>query len=131
MFSKINATVLIVKDLEQSRLFYGDTLGLEVLFADDVSTGYKMADHDFLVLHETAAAEMMSAEAVGIGQGGAHRVLLCAGVENVDETYQALLDKGVTCLKEPKSQVWGRRTAYFTDPEGNLWEIYHHLPEGE
>ena len=131
MFKKINATVLIVKDLGKSRAFYGDTLGLKVLFEDDVSTGYQMADHDFLVLQETAAAQMMSEEAVGIGQAGAHRVLLCTEVENVDETYRTLLDKGINCLKEPRSQAWGRRTAYFADPEGNLWEIYHHLPESE
>lgn len=129
MFSKINATVLIVKDLEKSRGFYEETLGLKILFEDDVSTGYRMEGHDFLVLQEKAAAEMMSAEVVGIGKEGAHRVLLCAEVENVDETYQTLLDKKVNCLKAPKSQVWGRRTAYFADPEGNLWEIYQHLPD--
>ena len=129
MLGKINATVLIVRDLEAARSFYGDTIGLEVLFEDDVSTGYKMADHDFLVLQEKAAAEMMSAEDVGIGASGAYRVLMCAEVEDVDTTYQQLLDKGVNCIKAPKSQVWGRRTAYFKDPEGNLWELYHHLPE--
>lgn len=129
MFKKINATVLIVKDLEKNRFFYGDTLGLNVSFEDDVSTGYKMGDHDFLVLQEIAAAEMISEVAVGIEQEGGHRVLLCAEVEDVDQTYQSLLDKDVNCLKAPKSQAWGRRTAYFKDPEGNLWEIYQHLLE--
>ena len=26
-------------------------------------------------------------------------------------------------LKPPTTQPWGLRTAYFADPEGNLWEI--------
>ena len=129
MLGKINATALIVKDLDAARSFYGDTIGLDVLFEDDVSTGYKMADHDFLVLQEKAAAEMMSADDVGIGTEGAHRVLMCAEVEDVDTVYQQLLDKGVNCIKAPKSQGWGRRTAYFKDPEGNLWGLYHPLPE--
>lgn len=129
MISKIDATVLIVKDLEACRAFYGDTLGLEVAFTDDVSTGYKMQGHDFLVLQETAAAEMMSAEVVGIGKAGSHRVLLCAEVADVDAVYQTLLDKGVNGLKAPKDQAWGRRTAYFADPEGNLWELFQHLSD--
>jgi len=52
---------------------------------------------------------------------------LCAGVENVDAVHAALEAKGVAFIRPPINQPWGRRTAYFADPEGNLWEIFQNL----
>ncbi len=127
MFGKISATVLIVHDLDRCRAFYQDMLGLKAVFTDDNSAAYRMGDQDFLLLKEAAAAEMVGDEA--LGKGASHRVLLCVGVEDVDADYKALTAKGLAFIKPPKSQDWGRRTAYFADPEGNLWELWHLLPD--
>ena len=43
--------------------------------------------------------------------------------ELVDSTIYALRAKGVTITKEPESAEWGGRSAYFIDPEHNLWEV--------
>ncbi|MEX2245481.1 MAG: VOC family protein [Dehalococcoidia bacterium] len=43
--------------------------------------------------------------------------------EQVDATIEALRASGATITKEPQPEVWGGRSAYFTDPEGNLWEV--------
>ena len=43
--------------------------------------------------------------------------------ELVDATIEALRAAGATITKEPEDAVWGGRTAYFTDPERNLWEV--------
>jgi predicted enzyme related to lactoylglutathione lyase len=40
-------------------------------------------------------------------------------VENVDEEYKQLKERGVQFLTEPKDQYWGGRTAMFKDPDGN------------
>ncbi len=40
-------------------------------------------------------------------------------VENVDEEYKQLKERGVQFLTEPKDQYWGGRTAMFKDSEGN------------
>jgi lactoylglutathione lyase len=127
MIHKINATVLLVEDLEKCTTFYRDIIGLKVTFSDDVSIGFQTKDQDFLLLKVSAAAQQISPEAVGLNQTGAHRMFLCAGVENVDADYQALMAKGVAFIKPPIDQAWGRRTAYLADPEGNLWELYHEL----
>ena len=128
MINNIAATVLIVQDLEKCTVFYRDTLGLPVTFSDDVSIGFRLEGQDFLLLKVSAAAQMVGEQALSLDQGAGHRVLLCAGVEDVDTTYQALMAKGLAFIKPPVSQAWGRRTAYFADPEGNLWELWHSLP---
>lgn len=43
--------------------------------------------------------------------------------ELVDETIQAARDAGGRVVKEPVDAEWGGRSAYFTDPEENLWEV--------
>lgn len=129
MFRKISATVLFVQDLDRCMTFYKDILGLEPVFTDADSAAYQMEDHDFVLLKTSAAARMVGEEALSFGKEAGHRVLLCIGVEDVDATYKTLTDKGLTFIKPPKSQHWGRRTAYFADPEGNLWELWHSLPD--
>ncbi len=131
MLGKLTATVLIVEDLKKCRAFYQDMLGLKSQFDDDVSSAYQIEGHDFVLLETAAAVEMMGEGAVSPEKANGHRTLLCIGVEDVDVTYNTLTAKGVAFIKPPKSQHWGRRTAYFADPEGNLWELWHTIPEGQ
>ena len=42
----------------------------------------------------------------------------------VDQCYQQLVAKGVTIVDPPTDQPRGHRTVYFTDPEGNILEVY-------
>ena len=127
MLNKLTATVVFVNDLDTCMRFYEDKLGLEQTFTDSVSAGYRMEDQDFLLLKFEAAADMVGEEALSYEGETGPRVLLCLGVEDVDASYAALREKGVAFLKPPKDQAWGRRTAYFADPEGNLWELWHPL----
>ncbi|MEO8392629.1 MAG: VOC family protein [Chloroflexota bacterium] len=127
MISKVTATVLIVEDLEKCIAFYRDMVGLEVTFRDDVSMGFRLIGQDFVLLSVPAAMAQISEEAVGSGTATVHRAFLCAEAESADAVYEALTAKGVKFIKPPKDQAWGRRTAYFADPEGNLWEIYQSI----
>jgi len=36
---------------------------------------------------------------------------------------------GVTLLNGPVDRPWGRRTAAFADPSGNVWEVAQILPD--
>jgi len=129
----ISAAVIFVQDLNKCVTFYRDTIGLEVTFNDDVSFAFKLGKQDFVLLMLSAAAEMVTEEAIAFHKdgGSGSRVLLCVGVEDVDAAYKAFTAKGVAFIKPPISQPWGRRTAYFADPEGNLWELWHELPAGQ
>ena len=124
---RVSATVLFVDDLVKCTTFYRDVLGLQATFSDSESVAFRTEDQDFVLLKVPAAVNMISAEAVGQDRGGRQRVLLCAEMENVDEAYQSLMAKGISFIKPPIDQPWGRRTTYFADPEGNLWELFQFL----
>jgi uncharacterized protein len=43
--------------------------------------------------------------------------------EQVAEAIAAARDAGATILAEPVKREWGGVSAYFADPEGNVWEV--------
>ncbi|HSU80756.1 MAG TPA: VOC family protein [Candidatus Angelobacter sp.] len=43
--------------------------------------------------------------------------------EQVDSTIEAVRKVGGKILRDPSDAFWGGRTAYFADPENNLWEV--------
>jgi uncharacterized glyoxalase superfamily protein PhnB len=118
-------------DLEQHNLLPDEHIAdtAYVTSANLVSSQIQQVDLlDFVLLKGSAAVEMISEKALSLHKEAGHRVLLCAGVEDVDAVYKVLSAKGVAFIKPPISQPWGRRTAYFADPEGNLRELWHSLP---
>jgi catechol 2,3-dioxygenase-like lactoylglutathione lyase family enzyme len=44
--------------------------------------------------------------------------------DEVDSCYTELVEKGVTILESPQVRDFGHKTLFFTDPEGNVLEIY-------
>ncbi|HEY0753950.1 MAG TPA: VOC family protein [Ktedonobacteraceae bacterium] len=123
MFRRIIATVLFVQDLARCVTFYRDTLGLEVQESDADSVSFQMENVYFLLLAAPAAARLIGVEASTLKVEGGPRMLLAAGVEDIDATYETLKARGVTFLRPPTDQPWGLRTAHFADPAGHVWEF--------
>ena len=129
MFRKLMAIELIVRDLATCTAFYRDTLGLQVRESESTSNSvsFQIDNVYFFLLEAEGAAQMVSSQPLDFSLGESPRVLLAAGVEDVDAAYQMLSAKGVRFLRPPTDQPWGLRTAYFADPEGTLWEINHSI----
>lgn len=122
MLQKVEAMIVFVQDLARCTSFYRDTIGLEVKDTTPDSVGFDLGGQYFLLIEGSAAARMVSEKPLEKMAGGP-RGFLAASVENIDATYETLKAKGMTFLRPPADQSWGLRTAYFADPEGNLWEI--------
>lgn len=43
--------------------------------------------------------------------------------DQVDDVIESIRRAGGKILREPSDAFWGGRTAYFADPENNLWEV--------
>lgn len=127
MFSKINAVVLLARHFDACVEFYRDTLGLKVKNTDQGFMSFDFGEMELALMDLSAASGMVSEEAIQPAAEGVHRALLAAFVENTDATYEALRAKGIQFVKPPTTQPWGQRTAYFKDPDSNMWEISHFL----
>jgi uncharacterized glyoxalase superfamily protein PhnB len=123
MLRRIDATVLLVRDLDRCMTFYRDTLGFEVKESDAESVGFVFGDQYFLLLGTSGTADLFGEGAHDLKIGGGPQVMLVSGAEDVDATYEALKARGVAFIRPPTDQSWGLRTAHFVDPEGNFWEI--------
>jgi len=127
---------LLVKDYKKCLEFYTKKLGFEAVYNIDgmeyeafkVAEGFEgealaICSSD-LVAHFIGNAD--KAQPVGCRE----KLMISFETENVDETYKALLAKGVEFINEPTD--WtdaGMRVVHLRDPEENLIELYTPLAE--
>jgi catechol 2,3-dioxygenase-like lactoylglutathione lyase family enzyme len=118
----VGAIILFVADLERSKSFYHDVLGLDVEFEDGESVGFKIEGLAFIVLQVDRACAQLQGEPTAIPATGA-TAFLTTFVGDVDALHADLVERGIEFFQEPTDQPWGVRTAYFKDPDGHVWEI--------
>ncbi|WP_282609401.1 VOC family protein [Pelagibius sp. Alg239-R121] len=117
---------ILVEDIEQTVEFYTKKLDFKLRrraegFADFHADGVTLAawelDH---ISEHTGVSNRRSPKA-------AHKACVAVQLDSpasVDELHAELIARGVTFYGEPASYVWNARCAYFTDPDGTLWELY-------
>ena len=115
---------LFVSDLERAIAFYGETMGFalkrrDVGFAEFHTNGVGLALWE--VSDVTQALELAETPRQGLSVMVAVRV---ETADAVDALHDELAAKGVTIVQAPTTHAWNARTTYFSDPDGNLWEIY-------
>ena len=115
---------LFVSNLERALAFYGETLGFELKrrdigFAEFQTSGVGLALWE--VSDVSQALELAEKPRQGLTAMVAVRV---ETADAVDALHAELVSKGVRIVQPPTTHPWNARTTYFSDPDGNLWEIY-------
>jgi lactoylglutathione lyase len=125
MIDKISAHLIMVRDFDKSFKFYQDTLEFKTVTNEKGFAAFKIGDSTLAVLDISMAADMISEDAIQPAKEFIPRSLFAVFMDDCDAEYERLKAKGVHFIKPPVTQPWGQRTAYFTDPDGNIWEISH------
>jgi catechol 2,3-dioxygenase-like lactoylglutathione lyase family enzyme len=123
----VGAITLFVDDLSRSRSFYQDVFGLQRVYEDAESAVFDFGNTLINLLTTSAARDLMDPGVVA-GRDAGSRVLLTIWVDDADAVCADLDQRGVTLLNGPIDREWGKRTASFSDPDGNVWEIAQDLP---
>ena len=117
----IDYTVIFVRDMTAMRRFYEDTLGFS--FLRELSPGwieYRVGDNTLAL-----AWPRLTAQDAPTPNGSASlQLAFKVSVPEVDQCADELVRHGVTLLSPPTDQVFGHRTLFFRDPDGNLLEIF-------
>ena len=121
-FNDVGAVILFVEDLQRSKAFYHDVLGLGVQFDDAESCGFKIEGLHFIVLQVDRAREQLQGEPAATPKQGA-TAFLTTFTDDVDAVHADLRERGIDFFQKPTDQPWGMRTAYFKDPDGHVWEL--------
>jgi catechol 2,3-dioxygenase-like lactoylglutathione lyase family enzyme len=125
MISYIHSTTIIVSDQERALDFYINTLGWEKRIDAMMGDGYR-----FLTVAPTGGqaelalgpAQMFSIEpGAGItrGRGMEGASGISFAVDDVDETYRTLSERGVRFTGPPEQMPWGDKATWLLDPDGN------------
>jgi catechol 2,3-dioxygenase-like lactoylglutathione lyase family enzyme len=130
MKGKIGLVTVLTDDVPSMRAFYRDVLGFVVRedlgnYVEFANEGVRFAICTREVMLE--GTDHPSYRATRAGQAFELAFPLDSPAE-VDRAYDEIVSKGATPIKEPEVMPWGRRTAFFADPEGNIHELYSLKP---
>ena len=125
---KLNAGVITEK-LKETKKFYTEVLGFGVSFENEfyllLHTPDQSAEISFLQPNHPSQKPIF--QSVFNGKG----VYLTIEVENVDEMYKQLKDKGIQMEIEIRDEPWGDRHFAIKDPNGIGIDIVTHTKPEE
>jgi catechol 2,3-dioxygenase-like lactoylglutathione lyase family enzyme len=123
---RIDIVSLFAENVAGTVAFYRDVLGLPLAFEDEHSAVFKL-DNLMINLRDVAEASQLIAPATVASPEAGSRFLLALFVDDADAACTELVQRGVVLLNGPVDQPWGTRTACFSDPAGQIWEIVQDL----
>jgi catechol 2,3-dioxygenase len=127
---RVGHLVLSVKDVERSRRFFEDVLGLPVVAQNErgmvfFSTDVKDNHHMLAIMPGKQGAAMPTPDQVGMQ----HVSFELGSFAELQDAYRRLKDKGVTIDHTVFHGV--SKSVYFFDPDGNRLEVYCNVPAEE
>jgi len=116
---------LLVRDYDEALDFYIRKLGFDLVEDTRLSETKRWvlvkprgSSGCCLLLAKAANEQQLSA--VGNQNGG--RVFLFLETDHFDQSYQSMLENGITFVREPVVESYGT-VAVFADLYGNLWDL--------
>jgi lactoylglutathione lyase len=120
--SSVECITLFVEDLASARSFYEGLFSVSRVYEDPSCAVVRMGNIMLNLLKNSEASTLIEPARVGDRYSGS-RFMLTINVKNVDSVCYLLKQQGVRLLNGPIDRPWGRRTAAFSDPAGNAWEV--------
>lgn len=117
---ELNYVIVLCHDLKRMEAFYRDLLPFDVESETDTGLAFRAGS---VLLALRKRTRNYDGSGVRTDLPGVQLAFRVSPAE-VDECHRQLMDKGVEILDPPTDQPRGHRTVYFSDPEGNLLEVY-------
>lgn len=124
MKQKIAHLALVVADYDAAIEFYCEKLNFDLLEDTKMSETKRWV----LVAPKGSECSLLLAKAddekqkQSIGNQTGGRVFLFLYTDDFWRDYEAMLEKGVVFVREPKEEIYGT-VAVFSDLYGNLWDL--------
>lgn len=122
MNNKIGWLIVMTDKYSESRKFYRDILEFKIVreTSNEEFTQFKLDDMFFAIYGRSQLEKLIGKKYLS---NPGSTIFTFQETNNIDKQYKELQAKGVTFIIPPATQSWGQRTAYFTDPDGYIWEI--------
>lgn len=123
MEPRISVITLGVSDIERSTRFYRDGLGLPIRDDKPPVVYFQLRGTWLALFPRQALAGYANVAPEGEGFSGVTLSCNVASREQVAQTVNDAEQAGATVVNPPAEAGWGGYTAWFSDPDGHLWEI--------
>jgi catechol 2,3-dioxygenase-like lactoylglutathione lyase family enzyme len=122
--ARISLITLGARSLDSLRDFYKG-LGWQTVVELDDFAAFRLRGAVLALFPLDQLAEDANTKPAECGEGlrGFTLAINVERKEEVHETIAAAREAGAEIAKEPVDADWGGRSGYFTDPEGNYWEV--------
>jgi uncharacterized protein len=122
--SRLTVVTIGARDLPRLRDFYV-ALGWEPAIEVEDLAAFRLRGAVLALypLERLAADAQLDAAPPQPGLRGFNPAVNVEEIDEVDAAIEAARGAGATIAREPHTADWGGRTAYFLDPEDNLWEV--------
>jgi catechol 2,3-dioxygenase-like lactoylglutathione lyase family enzyme len=125
---QIDLVALIVDEYDPAITFFTDVLGFDLVEDSPSVTNDGQCKRWVVVRPPNAQTGLLLARADGeregaaVGDQAAGRVGFFLRVDDFDAVYKRMLGAGVTFVREPRTEAYGR-VAVFVDIAGNQWDL--------
>lgn len=123
---------IICNNLDESVAFYRDKIGLKLRRSQDGFADFRSESVTLALWQLDHLKEHTSVDGHA-GDKKTRKTMVAVEVptrEAVDEIYNDLTTKGVPFTGPPTEFKWNAYCCYFSDPDGNLWEVYAWVGDG-
>ena len=117
----IDYTVIFVRDMAAMRSFYEGILGFPLLRELSPRWIEYQVGNNTLAL---AKPNLTATDAPTPNGSASLQLAFKVSAPEVDRCADELMQQGVNLLSPPTDQVFGHRTLFFRDPDGNLLEVF-------
>jgi len=123
---KIGLITILTDDIQRLTAFYSDVLGFEVIEDLGNYVEFKKAGSRFAICEREVMYEHTNHESFRESHKGQVFELAFAlsSHEEVDKVFKEVVEGGAVSITEPVMMPFGRYTAIFADPDGNIHEFY-------
>ncbi len=120
LVKQLTYVIVLCDDMERMKAFYRDLFAFEIDSESATSLAFRAGSVLLALRQRTRGYDGVGVrpELPGV------QIAFLVQPDEVELCYQQLLAKGVEILDPPTDQPRGHRTVYFSDPEGNMLEIY-------
>lgn len=130
--NRIGLITIVTSNLSVMKDFYQDVLGFECIEELEGYVEFRSEGVRFAITTDDVMYEATKHQSYHENKQG-QRLELAFPLPNPDAVsfaYDEIIAKGASPVTPPEMMLWGRMTAFFADPDGNIHELYS-LRKGE
>lgn len=123
---KLTSLRIISKDIQAAAAFYEQIIGITATWYT-VDFAELSTDSITIAIGSTRTMQMFSEDLTDFA--GTKSTIIEFLVSNVDEEYERIKSIASDIIQEPTTMPWGNRSLLFSDPDGNMINLFTPVSE--